>query len=57
MSAIKWLTCPKCANRFYIMAEHAGQAYEWFCPGCKHRFVEEESADVANRRSDARARS
>ncbi len=56
MSAIKWLTCPKCANRFYIIEEQAGQGFEWFCPQCKHRFVEDESADVAKRGSDAAAR-
>jgi ribosomal protein L37AE/L43A len=53
MSGIKWLTCPKCAYRFYIVDEHANQGFEWFCPKCKHTF-DEEAALAA---SPAKARS
>jgi uncharacterized paraquat-inducible protein A len=42
MSGIKWLTCPKCEFRFYIVEEHADQGFEWFCPRCKTTFSEAE---------------
>src|SRR5688572_25856772 len=45
MSNIKWVQCPACAFRFYIIEEHAGQGFTWFCPKCRHEFKEDESAD------------
>ena len=45
MSGIKWLVCPACRYRFYIVEEQAGRGFEWFCPSCKHEFGDDESAD------------
>ncbi len=45
MSRICWLTCPACRFRFYILEEHAGQGFLWFCPACKKEFRESESAE------------
>jgi hypothetical protein len=45
VSNIKWLQCPACTFRFYIIEEHAGHGYTWFCPKCRHEFTEDESAD------------
>jgi uncharacterized protein YbaR (Trm112 family) len=42
MSAIRWLTCPACKYRFYIIDEQGGLGYLWFCPSCKHEFRENE---------------
>lgn len=55
MSSIKWLTCPACAYRFYIVEEHAGHGFVWFCPSCKHEFREEDqrAADAAQMRTAA----
>lgn len=55
MSSIKWLTCPACAYRFYIVEEHAGHGFLWFCPSCKHEFREEDqrAADAAQMRTAA----
>lgn len=45
MSAIRWLTCPECAYRFYILEEQTGYGYLWFCPSCKHEFRESEQGE------------
>lgn len=45
MSNIKWLQCPACRFRFYIIEEQSGHGYTWFCPKCRHEFTEDESAD------------
>lgn len=47
MSGIKWLSCPKCAFRFYIISEHADQGFDWFCPRCKHEFREDQQGQGA----------
>lgn len=47
MSAIRWLTCPECKYRFYIIEEQAGLGYLWFCPTCKHEFRESEQTATA----------
>lgn len=46
MSNIKWLGCPKCAYRFYIIEEQAEQGFLWFCPMCKHEFRETDGGSV-----------
>ena len=47
MSAIRWLTCPTCAYRFYIIEEQAGLGYLWFCPSCRREFRENERSAAA----------
>jgi hypothetical protein len=54
VSGIKWLACPECRYRFYIIEEHAGQGFEWFCPKCKFTFGEDESVDEATARAAQR---
>jgi hypothetical protein len=48
VSNIRWLQCPACRFRFYIIEEHAGHGYTWFCPKCRHEFAEDQSADRAS---------
>ena len=55
MSAIKWLVCPKCAYRFYIIEEQAGHGLLWFCPACKHEFRENEQKGSAATRAPSPA--
>ncbi len=55
MSAIHWLTCPKCAYRFYILEEHAGFGYLWFCPSCQHEFREAEQRAARTPRASTTA--
>ena len=45
MSGIKWLICPACRYRFYIVEEQAGHGFQWFCPSCKLDFGDAESID------------
>jgi predicted Zn finger-like uncharacterized protein len=45
MSKIFWLKCPACRYRFYIVDEHSGHGYLWFCPKCKHEFRELDSIE------------
>ncbi len=49
MSAIRWLTCPKCTYRFYILEEQTGYGFLWFCPSCKHEFRESDQVGTAGR--------
>jgi predicted nucleic-acid-binding Zn-ribbon protein len=42
---IKYLKCPKCGNRFYIMEEFANKGHTWFCPQCRLHFKESESVE------------
>lgn len=55
MSNIKWLTCPACRYRFYIIEEQAGQGFLWFCPSCKHEFHEGDMVQPAEARRPAGA--
>jgi DNA-directed RNA polymerase subunit RPC12/RpoP len=47
VSNIEWLQCPDCSYRFYIIEEHAGHGYIWFCPKCRREFTEDQSGDRA----------
>lgn len=49
---IKYLTCPKCENNFYIMEEFANKDYKWFCPKCQHHFTEKESENDNNNKKN-----
>ena len=55
MSGIRWLTCPSCDYRFYIVEEQAGQGFLWFCPSCKHEFREDDQQPSAASASRAAA--
>jgi len=42
---IRYLSCPKCKNSFYIYAVFVDKGYTWLCPECRHTFTEKESGN------------
>jgi hypothetical protein len=50
MARIYWLTCPRCAGRFYAeYADFRHKGHQLWCPYCACRFAEDESPAIDDR--------